>query len=396
MAINVRSAPIQPEVPKVLDNEQINVYVPFATEFYAGIAYYDTKHFEFKLPGQVSLDPLITETLNYVRRTLDSTTDNSALYGNKDGYGNSLLHTGEQTVIGAINEHHKVIGKGISDADPAYGVERPNQNYVNPEGKESGLIALANSTHRWVTYFITDVYPAHLREFANHVDDFEKYKDEAGARFSRIESDITVINGTLQVHNTRITYIENKIGNDDLQTDAQTLIGGINEVDDKTKANARNIVGLTAQIHGIGKTYVVQTFPDFIKFIEAKLKVINYEDRDGDGVAEAYEIGIADLKTGDNVLIAETYVPDFWFEKTTSIANACEYTYTDENGVETTYDLIGKDGDVIYGLLYQLEARYIIGDVLPLVSAEDEGKFLRVINGDWNVAKVLNAEEAKF
>ena len=387
MAINVRSTPIQPEVPKVLDNEQVNVYVPFASELYAGIASYDSQHFEFKYSGKVSLNHIITETLNYVRRTIDPSLDNNALYKMSGEYGNNLLATGAKTIIGAINEHDIKIGNG--------GILAPVTGY-DDDGKETGLIGLANSTKRWVTYFITDVYPKHLKEFADHVADFEQYKIDANARFTKIESDITTINGTLQVHNTRITYIENKIGNDDLQTDAQTLIGGINEVDDKTKANARNIVGLTAQIHGIGKTYVVQTFPDFIKFIEAKLKVTNYEDRDGDGVAEAYEIGIADLKTGDNVLIAETYVPDFWFEKTTSIANAGEYTYTDEDGVETTYDLIGKDGDVIYGLLYQLEARYIIGDVLPLVSAEDEGKFLRVINGDWNVATVLNAEEAKF
>ena len=145
---------------------------------------------------------------------------------------------------------------------------------------------------------------------------------------------------------------------------------------------------------------MVQTFLDFIEFINGRLTVTVNTDEDGDGVLEEKEISITDLKTGDNVLIAETYVPDFWFEKTTSIANAGEYdyTYTDEesNKVIETFDLIGMKDGKIQGLFYQLEARYIVGDVLPIVTAEDDGKFLRVINGEWNVAEVLNVEEYTF
>lgn len=380
MEINVRSAPIQPEVPKILDNEQINVYVPFATTLYAGIASYDSKHFEFKLPGKVSVHHDITETLNYVRRTLDPTLDNNALYKVGNEYGNSLLRTAAKTVIPAINEHDEKIGNGsILAPVPGY----------DDDGKETGLIGLANSTKRWLHYFINTTYRIHV--------------EESDAHFKQLDDHIVRIDGVLNEHGReitllkgRVTDIEDKIGYEELGTSEQTLIGGINEVDHKTKVNARDIVNLNSQILGIGKTYVVQTFPDFILFINGELKVTNYEDHDGDGVAEPYEIGIADLKTGDNILIAETYVPDFWFEKTTSIANAGEYTYTDKDGKETTYDLIGKIGDTIYGLLHQLEARYIIGDVLPVVTEADEGKFLRVINGDWNVAEVLNAEEAKF
>ena len=93
-------------------------------------------------------------------------------------------------------------------------------------------------------------------------------------------------------------------------------------------------------------------------------------------------------------------MPDFWFEKTTSIANAGEYDYiyTDNEGnkVTETFDLIGMKDGQIQGLFYQLEARYIVGDVLPIITAADDGKFLRVINGEWNVAEVLNAEEYTF
>lgn len=383
MEINRISPPIRPEVPKVLDNEQLNVYVPFATELYAGIAMYNMKHFEFSVPGMVSLHPDVVSDIDYSRKSIDNETDNTNLVFEDGEYRNKLLETPEKQIIPAINRHEGRIGNGD--------IESPIEGDVNTHN----LVALANSTKRYIINFVNNTYAAHIVEFNRHKEEFEN-------EINRINEVDAEQDRRICDNETDIINIFDTIGGvkDDLNTEAKTLVGGINEVDAKSKDNSRRIAGLDVRIQGIGKTYVVQTFLDFIEFINGRLTVTVNTDEDGDGVLEEKEIDIADLKTGDNVLIAETYVPDFWFEKTTSIANAGEYDYiyTDEEGnkVTETFDLIGMKDGQIQGLFYQLEARYIVGDVLPIVTAEDDGKFLRVINGEWNVAEVLNAEEYTF
>ena len=53
--INVYAGSIIPELPKLLDNEQINVYVPVAGETFPGISFFNPKHFHIAVNGFVSL-----------------------------------------------------------------------------------------------------------------------------------------------------------------------------------------------------------------------------------------------------------------------------------------------------------------------------------------------------
>ena len=69
----------------------------------------------------------------------------------------------------------------------------------------------------------------------------------------------------------------------------------------------------------------------------------------------------------------------------------------------------GADGDSAYDIakdngfegteeewLESLKANVDANNILPVVTASDNGKFLRVVNGKWTASSVSNAEEASF
>lgn len=348
MEINVRSAPIHPELPKVLDNEQINVYVPFATNEYAGISSYDYVHFEFKVPGQVSIHHLITETLKYVRRTLDPTIDNLALIQDDDSYRNILFKTTAKNVIDAINENHDRIN--------THEIKIGSGEIITPDNLqtgESGLVGLSNANYRKLNAFIVEARQKHTEidgRLDNHDDQLEEHTDrlvDHGLKITGLRTDVDTIN--------------NKIGPGEPNTVNKTIIGAINENFDLSKSvertantNRVNLVSLTAQMQGVARSYSLETFDDFLKFIDGELYIELLEDRDGDGIAESYKIYSDNLITGDNILIVEMNVADFWFEKNAEISNAERYEY-DGN----FYDLIvyNASGSII-GSMHVLETDY--------------------------------------
>lgn len=102
------------------------------------------------------------------------------------------------------------------------------------------------------------------------------------------------------------------------------------------------LVNISAQVQGIDRSYVVDTFLEFIDFLNGRASIPLREDRDGDGVEETYSIYVYDLKTVDNIIIVEDNVPDFWIEKNSALSDLGSYTY---NG--TTYSLgITVDGSI--------------------------------------------------
>lgn len=127
------------------------------------------------------------------------------------------------------------------------------------------------------------------------------------------------------------------------------------EAFERIAANHVNITGITAQVAGIGRSYAVPTFLDFIGFIKGEKSIVFSEDRNGDGIAETITIRVGDLITGDNLLIIEENVPDFWFEKDSSGANVEEYTYEG-----TTYSLRALKDGVTYGSMHILEGDYTL------------------------------------
>ena len=74
----------------------------------------------------------------------------------------------------------------------------------------------------------------------------------------------------------------------------------------------------------------------------------------------------SDLISGDNILIVQRDVPDFWFEQT-GYGTPETYTYTDADGNETVYPLVvyeyAGEGETPYrqlGLLHILESDYTV------------------------------------
>jgi hypothetical protein len=115
------------------------------------------------------------------------------------------------------------------------------------------------------------------------------------------------------------------------------------------------LVSLSAQVAGVARTYVVPDFRSFINFLNALYSVALKEDRDGDGVEEIYNIYVTDLTTGDNIIIAETNVPDFWFEKNSALTSFESYTYS---GVQ--YNLNASVNGATIGAAHILETDYSV------------------------------------
>ena len=162
--------------------------------------------------------------------------------------------------------------------------------------------------------------------------------------------------------NQSIAGFRAEIGTDALIFGQATVKGAVNHAmntadiaKNQSDANRSNITNLSAQVNGIGRTYVVATFLDFIDFLNSTKSIPLSEDRDGNGVAELYSIFVSDLKTGDNIIIKETGVPDFWFEKNSSLSSFDKYTY---NGKE--YTLSAKKNGATVGGSHILETDYTV------------------------------------
>lgn len=116
-----------------------------------------------------------------------------------------------------------------------------------------------------------------------------------------------------------------------------------------------NLINLSAQVQGIGRSYVVPDFSYFIDFLNSARTIELREDRNGDGVEETYIVSISDLKTGDNIIIAEKGVPDFWFEKNSALTSFESYTHN-----KTEYTLAVRVNGAVIGGAHILETDYTV------------------------------------
>lgn len=266
------------------------------------------------------------------------------------GMPEETLETTAQTLIGAANElyawlkkHSDIIGTGepLIPEDIAEG--------------ESGLIGLANANyHRLAEYMkhASVIHEGFDNRIAANVETLAEHKSQLDGHESRIK-----------IAESDIDTLQSDVGSETLSTSAQNLKGAVNEtVDiarkarDQAQTNRMNLISVDAQLQGVSRTFVVDTFNGFLNFIKDELFIVLYEDRDGDGEDELYEIYITDLKTGDNLLVVEDKVPDFWFEKTTDISKAESYPYDGEEHSLAAYDYTGNP----VGVMHVLETDYAV------------------------------------
>lgn len=123
-----------------------------------------------------------------------------------------------------------------------------------------------------------------------------------------------------------------------------------NAAKSQSDATRTNLINLSAQVQGIGRTYVISGYiPGLLDFLSSDASITLSEDRDGDGADETYTIYASDLNTGDNLLITQSDVPDLWVEMNSSgVADTIEIGGTE-------YELnITKNGAKI-GVAHVLE-----------------------------------------
>jgi hypothetical protein len=165
-----------------------------------------------------------------------------------------------------------------------------------------------------------------------------------------------------------------------------------NEAKNQSNATRTSLINLSAQVQGISRTYVIPTFLEFIDFLNDQYEVILREDRDGNGVNELYRIGVASLKSGDNIIITEKGVPDFWFELNGALTEFDTYTY---NGTEYSLGVI--IGGMTLGGAHILETDYTVIEGHALSAAASATDALAAKNDAERAAKEAadSAGEAK-
>lgn len=71
------------------------------------------------------------------------------------------------------------------------------------------------------------------------------------------------------------------------------------------------------------------------------------------------------------------------------------HTFVDIENLQNTLDTMKNDVDVL-----ELTVDDLVGETnnnrLPDITSNDEGAFLRVVNGIWSISTISNAEEASF
>ena len=357
--INVNVGVVVPETPKSVPNEQLSVYVPYASKLGPGIVPYATDkivgaasfyHVDFDVTedGQVKIKQSIHNRIDYAVNTIGGESDQLIWDSEAESYTHLELKTNAKQLIPAINENKDSIdalSKDVKNNKDRIGVGTiidPNNGTTG----ETGLVRLANANRRKLDKFVEDVN----LEIARIDDSLELVNENLNSHDETLENHEETLNN----HADRVGVLEDDsaelketLGQDDLDTNSKTIKGAINEsffvansAIDKADTNRLRIVNLDAQMQGISRTYVVDTFLEFIDFLNGRTSIPLREDRDGDGVEETYSIYVYDLKTVDNIIIVEDNVPDFWIEKNSALSDLGSYTY---NG--TTYSLgITVDG----------------------------------------------------
>lgn len=353
-----KSVPVIPELPKVLDNEQIHVYAPLASTTAHGIAQFSAEFFEVTT-GLVKIATSLIKKLEYVRKSIDDSASNeldefgrNPLFASIPDAGFDNLMAAIKSISGDIEAYRKRL-KDIEDVqknmdddvDSLYGRLGTAETNIGTNAKDINDLGGALQTHVGNTQTAFELQDGRITDNANDIESIRSHDIGDMSAF-----------GYRSVANTLLCLEEASMG------------------------NADDIANLSAKVEGIARSFVVRNFTRFKNYINGS---------EISGLPSLF-----DLKNGDNIYITESSVPDFWFEINTNPA-AEDIEVIEYNG--ELVELVAKDvlGDTV-GLFHSLETKYIEGEQLPEVDADDEGKFLRVANGQWKAAYVPRAEEATF
>jgi hypothetical protein len=280
------------------------------------------------------------------------------------GYPTEELETTAKTVIGAINDLATIVAKHSTDIGTGT-IIVPSSHLMSGE---SGLIGLANAAYRKLLAHVSMLANSDVGDDPHNTrmaieENIAKHNSEEEAHPS-IRANVETNSANVAIAAAEIDDLQAAVGTAELQTSSKNIRGAVNEVNAIAKrakehaaTNETQLISINAQLQGVGRTYAVSTFQDFISFINAHSSIPVFEDRNGDGVNEQYFITVSDLKTGDNVLIAELEVPDFWFEKTDTETEKT-YSYNDVD-----YPLNAYFNGSLVGVMHILETDYnvIIG-----------------------------------
>ena len=317
--VNRNSIPINPELPKVLGNEQMHVYAPLVDDENPGMARFDEEFFDVveDAVGLVRLSATLIKKLEYM--------------------------------------HKSISASGATDLENGRNPELPSA-YID-------LMHAANDLYNQVVN-LSSVAGNHEGRIVKLEVAEQEIRDDITNLETKIDNDITNLERGIRYD---ITNLESDVGKTDLETIAKNLKGAVNEVNaiakrakEHANTNETQLISINAQLQGVGRSYAIEDFNVFLNFINGSTTLPIYEDRNGDGVDEQYVVSVADLKTGDNILLAENEVPDFWFEKT---QESSDKTY-EYNGVE--HILNAYFNGVLVGVLHILETDYqvIVGHAM--------------------------------
>lgn len=328
------SAAVNPELPKVLGNEQMHVYAPLASTENPGIARFDKEFFAMAedVIGLVRLSAALIKKLEYMHKSISASGDTDLTDGKNPG-----LPSAYTDLIHAVSDlYNQVLSLNSTTED------------------HEGRIDELEVAEQEIRQDISDLEDEDI-EFRSNLNAF---RNQYYAHEINQNNTNKLFRDDIDVNKTDIVDLKNDV--DNLQTAAQSL---------------------QSQVSGAGRNLVVGNFAAFISFMNGE-SAIN---------TAAGVITINDLRTGDNIYIAATDVPDFWFEKTSYSTGYETYEYND-----VIYDLIAKYGGSVVGLFRGLQDKYTGGPILPDIEDGDNGKFLRVVDGLWKAMDVPRAEEATF
>ena len=352
---NIIDSIVYPESPKVTPNEVYYIYVPKAGYDNEGIASYNILHFTVE-NGVVSIDQSIIDDINY----------------SKNKIGEGELVTEADTLVLAISEllekintNSDSISKNSDDIKTNAESIKTNAEDIesNKDNISSNLELIKSNSNKISsnTESISDnrnlIY-VNIQNISKNAQDIQYNRTEIGNNASAI----LYLRKDLTNRGAQIDGLLSITGNTPLQTYSKQITLAINELyekckrtEDNSSLNGANIANLQAQVRGIGRSYVLNNFSDFMSFINGHLSITISEDRNADGNPEVYEITVYDIKTGDNILLVEHNVPDFWFEKNPNLLSFETYNYKG-----TTYELSVRQYGAVVGGMHIAETDYTV------------------------------------